>query len=95
MHGTYQANMAMHNADLIIAMGARFDDRITNAPSKFAPQAKIIHFDVDHSSVSKIIRSRYCCIWSGKRFILAINNKDLKTKIDEMIKINLDHGIIK
>ena len=55
MHGTYQANMAMHNADLIIAIGARFDDRITNAPSKFSPQAKIIHLDVDHSSVSKII----------------------------------------
>ena len=49
MHGTYQANMAMHNADLIIAVGARFDDRITNTPSLFAPKAKIIHLDVDHS----------------------------------------------
>ena len=39
MHGTYQANMAMHNADLIIAVGARFDDRITNTPEKFAPKA--------------------------------------------------------
>jgi len=57
MHGTYQANMAMHNADLILAIGARFDDRITNTPSKFAPKAKIVHFDVDHSSVSKIIEA--------------------------------------
>ncbi len=57
MHGTYQANMAMHNADLIIAIGARFDDRITNTPKLFAPNAKIIHFDVDHSSVSKIIEA--------------------------------------
>ena len=57
MHGTYQANMAMHNADLIIAIGARFDDRITNNPSKFSPDAKIIHLDVDHSSVSKIIEA--------------------------------------
>ena len=57
MHGTYQANMAMHNADLIIAIGARFDDRITNKPSKFAPNAKVVHLDVDHSSVSKIIEA--------------------------------------
>ena len=55
MHGTYQANMAMHNADLIIAVGARFDDRITNSPSKFAPKAKVIHLDVDHSSIAKIV----------------------------------------
>ena len=48
MHGTYQANMAMHNSDLIIAIGARFDDRITNKPSKFAPHANVIHLDVDH-----------------------------------------------
>ena len=46
MHGTYQSNMAMHNADLIIAIGARFDDRITNTPDLFAPNAKIIHFDM-------------------------------------------------
>ena len=57
MHGTYQANMSMHNADLIIAIGARFDDRITNTPKLFAPNAKIIHLDVDYSSVSKIIEA--------------------------------------
>jgi acetolactate synthase-1/2/3 large subunit len=57
MHGTYQANMAMHNSDLIIAIGARFDDRITNTPSLFAPNAKIIHLDIDYSSVSKIIEA--------------------------------------
>ena len=57
MHGTFQANMAMHNADLILAIGARFDDRITNTPDKFAPNAQIVHFDVDHSSVSKIIEA--------------------------------------
>ena len=49
MHGTYQANMAMHNADLIIAVGARFDDRITNDPKKFSSGAKKIHIDVDRS----------------------------------------------
>lgn len=47
MHGTYEANMAMHDADLIFALGARFDDRVTNDPSKFSPKATIVHLDVD------------------------------------------------
>ena len=83
MHGTYQANMAMHNADLIIALGARFDDRITNAPDKFAPRAKVIHFDVDHSSVSKIIEADIAVFGQIKDSLQAINNY-LKTKIDEI-----------
>ena len=55
MHGTYEANMAMHHADLIFAVGARFDDRVTNNPDKFCPDARIIHVDVDPTSISKII----------------------------------------
>ncbi len=55
MHGTYEANMAMHHADVIIGLGARFDDRVTNATGKFCPQAKIIHVDIDPSSISKTI----------------------------------------
>ena len=55
MHGTYEANMAMHNSDLILAVGARFDDRITNDPAQFALKAKKIHIDVDPASLSKII----------------------------------------
>lgn len=55
MHGTYEANMAMHRADVIFAIGARFDDRVTNDPAKFCPDAQIIHVDVDPASVSKII----------------------------------------
>ena len=55
MHGTYEANMAMHNSDLILAVGARFDDRITNSPDLFALDAKKIHIDVDPASLSKII----------------------------------------
>jgi len=73
MHGTYQANMAMHNADLIIAVGARFDDRITNTPEKFAPKAKIIHLDVDHSSVSKIIEADVAVFGQVKESLSAIN----------------------
>ncbi|MGI9327195.1 MAG: acetolactate synthase 3 large subunit [Pseudomonadales bacterium] len=58
MHGTYEANMAMHHADVILAVGARFDDRVTNDPSKFCPQATIIHVDVDPASISKIIEAQ-------------------------------------
>ena len=75
MHGTYQANMAMHNADLILAVGARFDDRITNTPEKFAPRAKIVHFDVDHSSVSKIIEADIAVFGQVKNSLTQINNK--------------------
>jgi acetolactate synthase-1/2/3 large subunit len=57
MHGTYEANMAMHDADLIFALGARFDDRVTNNPDKFSPKATIVHLDVDPASVDKIIHS--------------------------------------
>ena len=55
MHGTFEANMAMHEADCIFALGARFDDRVTNNPEKFAPDATILHLDVDPASISKII----------------------------------------
>jgi acetolactate synthase-1/2/3 large subunit len=47
MHGFYEANMAMHHSDVILAVGARFDDRVTNTVGKFCPGAKIIHIDVD------------------------------------------------
>ncbi|MFI0474401.1 acetolactate synthase 3 large subunit [Halomonas sp. HMF6819] len=57
MHGSYESNMAMHHADLIIAIGARFDDRVTNNTSKFCPTAKIVHVDVDPSSISKTVRA--------------------------------------
>src|SRR5690606_1002885 len=50
---TYEANMAMHHADMILAIGARFDDRVTNHAGKFCPNAKIIHIDVDPASISK------------------------------------------
>ncbi|WP_280564392.1 acetolactate synthase 3 large subunit [Chromohalobacter sp. 48-RD10] len=57
MHGSYESNMAMHHADLIIAIGARFDDRVTNNTSKFCPTAKIVHVDIDPSSISKTVRA--------------------------------------
>ncbi|TDG12360.1 acetolactate synthase 3 large subunit [Seongchinamella unica] len=57
MHGFYEANMAMHHADVILAVGARFDDRVTNTVSKFCPGAKIIHIDVDPASISKTVQA--------------------------------------
>ncbi len=81
MHGTYQSNMAMHNADLIIAIGARFDDRITNTPDLFAPNAKIIHLDVDHSSVSKIIEANIAVFGQVKNSLTELI-KQLKAKND-------------
>ncbi|MEY3107351.1 MAG: hypothetical protein RIT35_1529 [Pseudomonadota bacterium] len=56
MHGTYEANMAMHDSDVIIAIGARFDDRVTGKLDLFCPYAKIIHIDVDPASISKTVK---------------------------------------
>ncbi len=53
MHGTYEANMAMHNSDMVLAIGARFDDRVTGDLEKFCPTAKIVHVDIDPSSIAK------------------------------------------
>ncbi len=56
MHGTYEANMAMHDCDVMLAVGARFDDRITGRLDAFAPHARIIHIDIDPSSINKTVK---------------------------------------
>jgi acetolactate synthase-1/2/3 large subunit len=56
MHGTYEANMAMHHADVVIAVGARFDDRVVGNIEKFCPDAKIVHIDIDPASISKTVK---------------------------------------
>lgn len=66
MHGTYCANMAISEADLIIAIGVRFDDRVTGALDKFAPHADIVHVDIDSTSVSKIVRAHTPLIGDAK-----------------------------
>ena len=55
MHGTYEANMSMHQCDLMLCVGARFDDRITGKVSGFSPKSKKIHFDIDASSFNKSV----------------------------------------
>ena len=56
MHGTYEANNAMHDCDLLINIGARFDDRITGKIDEFSPNSKKVHIDIDPSSINKIQR---------------------------------------
>jgi len=56
MHGTYEANMGMHECDVLLAVGARFDDRVTGNVEKFCPDAKIIHVDIDPASISKNVK---------------------------------------
>ena len=56
MHGTYEANMTMHDCDVMLCIGARFDDRVTGRPDAFSPNSKKIHFDIDPSSINKNIR---------------------------------------
>jgi acetolactate synthase-1/2/3 large subunit len=69
MHGTYEANMAVHHSDLLIAVGARFDDRVTGDVRKFCPYAKIIHIDVDPSSISKNVQVHLPIIGDAKKIL--------------------------
>lgn len=83
MHGTYEANMAMHDADLIIAIGARFDDRITGTLDTFAPDAKILHVDIDPSVIDKNIKSDIAIIGDAKE-VLDLFNRELDRRSDDI-----------
>ncbi len=65
MHGTYEANMAMHECDVLFAVGARFDDRVTGDLNKFCPHARIIHLDVDPSSIGKNVAAEVPIVGSA------------------------------
>jgi acetolactate synthase-1/2/3 large subunit len=83
MHGTYRANMAVTNADLLLAIGARFDDRVTGDISKFAPLAKIVHIDIDPTSISKNVRVDIPIVGDVKDIL-----KKLQSLIEGNEKIN-------
>jgi len=87
MHGTVYANHAIQESDLIIAVGSRFDDRVTGKLDEFAPHAKIAHIDIDPSSVSKNVRVDIPCIGDAK-YILRELNRQIKKKpeVDKWIK---------
>lgn len=74
MHGTYYANMAVADCDMLIAVGARFDDRVTGKLSDFAPHAKIIHIDIDPSSISKNVQVDIPIVADCKYALVAMNN---------------------
>ncbi|MEW6615122.1 MAG: biosynthetic-type acetolactate synthase large subunit [Thermodesulfobacteriota bacterium] len=82
MHGTYRANMAVTNCDLLIAVGARFDDRVTGKTDEFAPNAKIIHIDIDPTSISKNIRVDIPIVGDAKDVLKKINKLIQEEKED-------------
>jgi len=69
MHGTYEANMAMHECDVLLCIGARFDDRITGVTSKFCPYAQVIHVDIDPASISKTVTADIPIVGSAKQVL--------------------------
>ncbi len=81
MHGSYAANMAMSEADLMIAVGARFDDRVTGKLSEFAKHAKIIHIDIDPSSIGKIVDVDLPIVGDIKNVI-----KDMMPRMKDKVK---------
>ena len=72
MHGTYEANMAMHHCDVLIAIGARFDDRVTGDLKKFCPRARIVHIDVDPSSIGKNVQVEVPIVGDVKHVLQAM-----------------------
>jgi acetolactate synthase-1/2/3 large subunit len=75
MHGTYEANMAMHHCDVLIAIGARFDDRVTGHIEKFCPNATIVHVDIDPASISKNVKVDVPIVGCVKNVLKAMLNE--------------------
>ena len=73
MHGTYEANMAMHHCDVLIAIGARFDDRVVGDVNKFCPHARIVHIDIDPASISKTVKVHVPIVGSVANVLGEIN----------------------
>ena len=78
MHGTYAANMAMNDADLIISLGARFDDRVTGKLDEFAKHADIVHIDIDPSQIGKVVKTKYPIVG------------DLKNVLEDMLPLIIE-----
>ncbi|OON62201.1 acetolactate synthase, large subunit, biosynthetic type [Massilia sp. KIM] len=72
MHGTLEANLAMHEADLVICAGARFDDRVTGRLDQFCPQARIVHVDIDPRSIGKVVRTEVGLVGDGGEVLEAL-----------------------
>ncbi len=96
MHGTYEANLAMHNCDVMLNVGARFDDRVTGRLNAFAPNSKKVHIDVDKSSINKVVSVDYGIVGDCKEVLSVLvqevkklhNQKIMKSKTKWWSQIN-------
>ena len=86
MHGTYEANMAMHGSDCVVAIGARFDDRITGNLEKFCPTAKFIHIDIDPSQISKNVVADIPIVGQTKQVLQALTDELKDKQLDDISK---------
>ena len=96
MHGTYEANLAMHNCDVMLNVGARFDDRVTGRLNAFAPNSKKVHIDVDKSSINKVVSVDYGIVGDCSKVLSVLvqevkklhNQKIMKSKTKWWSQIN-------
>jgi acetolactate synthase-1/2/3 large subunit len=86
MHGTYTANTALQNCDLLIGIGARFDDRVTMKVDGFAPHAKIAHIDVDPAEIGKVVETAIPCVGDVKKVLELANKKAKPAKSEKWIE---------
>lgn len=97
MHGTYYANYAVHHSDLLIAVGARFDDRVTGKISDFIPNAKVIHIDIDPASVSKNVLVDVPIVGDCKKILKEINKEisapDITEWVNELKNVKKDNPL--
>ncbi|MFC0610641.1 acetolactate synthase large subunit [Scopulibacillus daqui] len=82
MHGVYAANMALHETDLLINIGARFDDRLTGNLKHFAPRAKVAHIDVDPAEIGKNVNTHIPVVADAKEALVKLLEEDMKTDTD-------------
>ena len=88
MHGTYEANLAMHNCDVMLNVGARFDDRVTGRLNAFAPKSKKIHIDIDKSSINKVVSVDYGIVGDCENILFALVQQVKKLHNQKNIKSN-------
>jgi len=100
MHGNYGPNVNTNNCDLLIAIGMRFDDRVTGNVSKYAKQAKVIHIDIDHAEINKIIKTDVAIVADAKDALVALienckknNHADWIETFEQFKKVEYDKVI--
>lgn len=92
MHGSYTANMAMYECDLLINIGARFDDRLTGNLKHFAPHAKVAHIDIDPAEIGKNVPTEIPVVADAKKALQALLNKDISKPNHQEWKAHLENN---